>query len=42
VYLTDGMGTFPAQQPNYPVLWGDIYARRAQYPWGDVVDVKLK
>lgn len=41
VYLTDGMGSFPSQAPNYPVLWGDIYNRAAQYPFGEVVDVKL-
>lgn len=42
VYLTDGMGSFPSQAPKYPVLWGDIYNRAAQYPFGEVVDVKLK
>lgn len=42
VYLTDGMGSFPQKAPNYPVLWGDIYNRAAQYPFGEVVDVKLK
>jgi predicted metal-dependent peptidase len=41
VYLTDGMGSFPQHAPNYPVLWGDIYNRAAQYPFGEVVDVKL-
>lgn len=41
VYLTDGMGSFPQNAPNYPVLWGDIYNRAAQYPFGEVVDVKL-
>jgi predicted metal-dependent peptidase len=38
VYLTDGMGCFPFQQPNYPVIWGNIYPA-AKYPFGDVVDV---
>lgn len=42
VYLTDGLGSFPKDPPLYPVLWGDILGRQVTYPWGDVVDVKLK
>lgn len=43
VYLTDGYGGFPKDAPNYPVLWGDIVgADKSRYPWGDVVEVKLK
>lgn len=38
VYLTDGMGTFPAHSPKYPVIWGNIYPQ-SQYPFGDVVDI---
>lgn len=38
VYLTDGMGTFPAAAPNYPVIWGSII-KSSQYPFGDVVDI---
>lgn len=38
VYLTDGMGSFPHQQPSYPVIWGNIY-KGSKYPWGDVVDI---
>jgi predicted metal-dependent peptidase len=38
VYLTDGMGTFPAKAPSYPVIWGNIYPA-SKYPFGDVVDV---
>lgn len=41
VYLTDGLGTFPAKPPSYPVLWGDIL-KMAKFPWGDVVVVPLK
>jgi predicted metal-dependent peptidase len=41
VYLTDGMGSFPAKAPNYPVIWGNIY-KGSKYPWGEVVDVELK
>jgi predicted metal-dependent peptidase len=38
VYLTDGMGSFPAEAPRYPVIWGSIY-EPSQYPFGDVVQV---
>lgn len=38
VYLTDGYGTFPSQQPNYPVIWGSITPEGGvTYPFGDVV-----
>lgn len=40
VYLTDGLGPFPAKAPAYPVLWGDIL-KVATFPFGDVVEVKL-
>lgn len=40
VYLTDGFGSFPSEQPAYPVLWGDTSG--TSYPWGDVVSVPLK
>jgi predicted metal-dependent peptidase len=39
VYLTDGCGTFPSVQPEYPVLWGDISHNEKLYPWGEVVDI---
>lgn len=42
VYLTDGYGTFPAEPPRYPVIWGDIAANSKAYPWGDVVQVEVK
>lgn len=38
VYLTDGMGSFPAAAPAYPVIWGNIYPA-SKYPFGDVVDI---
>ena len=41
VYLTDGMGSFPRAEPNYPVIWGNIYPS-SKYPWGDVVDVPVQ
>lgn len=38
IYLTDGMGRFPARAPTYSVLWGSIHPA-SKYPWGEVVDV---
>ena len=35
VYLTDLMGTFPAHQPEYPVIWGTIFD--GSFPWGEKV-----
>ena len=37
IYLTDGWGTFPKDEPGYPVLWGSI--TDAHYPWGEVVRI---
>lgn len=39
VYLTDGLGTFPAKAPSYPVIWGDIAGTK--YPFGDVVTIPV-
>lgn len=42
VYLTDGLGSFPAQAPAYPVLWGNISKPGyVKYPFGDVVDIPV-
>jgi predicted metal-dependent peptidase len=39
LYLTDSYGTFPKEAPKYAVVWGDISGEKANYPWGDVVEV---
>lgn len=40
VYLTDGDGTFPSEEPNFPVVWGDISGYVEKYPkWARVVKV---
>ena len=39
VYLTDGEGDFPREEPRYPVLWGSIL-ERSKYPFGEVVQIK--
>lgn len=40
IYLTDGMGSFPAKAPSYPVMWGNIYPS-SKYPFGEVIDVPV-
>jgi len=35
VYLTDGYGTFPEQEPEFPVLWASTAVE--VFPWGEVV-----
>lgn len=40
VYLTDLLGSFPAQAPSYPVIWGDIYGRCTP-PFGELVSVPI-
>jgi len=38
VYLTDAYGSFPAKQPNYPVLWCVTCEDGMQHiPWGHKV-----
>jgi len=37
VYLTDLMGSFPSEEPKYPVIWGSIGTGSA--PFGDIVNI---
>jgi predicted metal-dependent peptidase len=39
IYLTDGYGSFPAEPPDYPVLW--VMTTDVQPPWGESVRLKL-
>lgn len=32
VYITDGMGTFPEREPDYPVIW--LVTAECDVPWG--------
>lgn len=32
VYITDGMGTFPEREPDYPVIW--LLTADCSVPWG--------
>ncbi len=38
IYLTDGHGSFPEQEPDYPVLWAST--DKEEYPFGQVVGLK--
>jgi predicted metal-dependent peptidase len=43
IYLTDGHGTFPAKEPDYPVLWAwrnRHSVNPPHFPFGQVVAVK--
>ena len=37
LYFTDGLGTFPAQAPYYPVLW--LIKGKAKVPWGQRIQL---
>jgi len=40
VYLTDTYGSFPAHEPDYPVIWGSI-VKSPHVPWGQVVEIDV-
>lgn len=42
VYMTDGYGSFPSEEPKYPVLWASISGKNVKYPFGDVVEIEIK
>jgi len=39
IYLTDGYGPFPTEQPDYPVLW--CMTTNVVPPWGEHVRIKI-
>lgn len=39
IYLTDGYGPFPKEEPKYPVLW--VMTTDVQPPWGECVRIEL-
>jgi predicted metal-dependent peptidase len=39
IYLTDGYGPFPEEQPDYPVLW--CMTTHVVPPWGEHVRIKV-
>jgi predicted metal-dependent peptidase len=38
VYLTDGAGTYPEYQPDYPVIW--VVNTDYQVPWGEYIKLE--
>jgi predicted metal-dependent peptidase len=40
VYLTDMYGSFPAERPSYPVIWGSI-SKGVGAPFGDIVEIPV-
>lgn len=41
VYLSDGYGRFPAEAPDYPVIWGTVGLAPDKYPFGEAVTVSV-
>lgn len=41
VFCTDGYGSFPIEEPRYPVVWASISRPPEQYPFGKVVMVEI-
>ena len=39
IYLTDLLGPFPEEKPNYHVIW--CATTEHEVPWGDVVRIKV-
>lgn len=39
IYFTDGYGTFPDNQPEYPVLWCIMKGCNTDVPWGRMVEI---
>ena len=39
VYFTDTYGSFPSQEPDFPVIWGVI--GKGNVPWGTRIEVEL-
>ena len=41
LYLTDGYGQAPKDEPNYPVIWGVIEGGVKPAPWGQNIDINI-
>lgn len=39
IVLTDGYGSFPKVEPDYPVIWVSYGAKADRYPFGEVVTI---
>ena len=40
IYLTDLYGTFPKDEPDYPIMWVSIVPNK-KAPWGETVEMKV-
>jgi predicted metal-dependent peptidase len=40
IVLTDMMGTFPSEEPGFPVIWCNVYDANTRGPFGDTIHVK--
>ena len=41
LYLTDGYGSAPQNNPNYPVIWGVIEGGIKPAPWGKEIEISM-
>lgn len=41
LYFTDGYGSFPKKEPEYPTLWISTELKDEKYPWGKVLQYKI-
>jgi predicted metal-dependent peptidase len=41
LYLTDGYGTAPGNNPNYPVIWGVIEGGIKPARWGKEIEISM-
>lgn len=41
IYFTDTQGSFPAQEPDYPVIWVSLIPGQS-VPWGDLIYAPIK
>jgi predicted metal-dependent peptidase len=41
IYLTDLCGTFPKEEPDYPVMWVSVVPDQ-RAPWGETVPMKVR
>lgn len=41
IYFTDGYGSFPAKEPQFPLLWITYGLPPREYPFGEVIEATL-
>ena len=40
IYMTDGYGDFPAEEPDVPVVWLSYGIEPESFPFGEAVNIK--